>query len=136
MQEGHLKRRDFSKLTAAALGGVALGTGLTLPGIATAEDAAEVHICKGLNACKGKGVDGKNDCAGMGACATAKKHGCHGHNDCKGQGGCGAAPGQNECKGKGDCGVPLKKKAWGIARKSFEASMKEKGKKIGQAPKE
>ena len=31
---------------------------------------AEVHACRGLNACKGQGAGGDNACAGQGACAT------------------------------------------------------------------
>jgi len=28
------------------------------------------HACKGQNACKGQGADGKNACKGQGSCAT------------------------------------------------------------------
>ncbi len=68
---------------------------------AAATDAGDKHACKGLNACKGKGADGKNACKGAGGCATVK-HDCKGKNDCKGQG----AGGKNECKAKGECKVP------------------------------
>ena len=100
-----MNRRDFAKLTAAALGGLLAGAGLT-------EGAAkkpkkkdpkkplflqEPHVCRGLNTCKGKGKGGKNDCAGQGACATAKAHTCGGDNDCAGLGGCGEHPGENAC---------------------------------------
>lgn len=59
-------RRDFTKLAAAAFGGLVAGTAL-------AEDKKEEkknpllsdkHICRRLNKCKGKGAGGKNECAG------------------------------------------------------------------------
>ena len=137
-----MNRRDFSKLAAAALGGMMAGAKL-----AAAEDKPkkkevdkplllqEPHVCRGLNTCKGKGKGGKNDCAGMGQCATAKAHTCGGDNDCAGLGGCGEHPGENKCKSMGDCHVPLSDKAWDKARKSFEAAMKKADKKFGDAPK-
>jgi len=136
-----LSRRDFGKLTAAAFGGVLLGS--TLIGRAadkTAEhDPAlllqDKHVCRGLNTCKTKGKGADNSCAGMGNCATAEKHSCKGDNSCKGQGGCGEYPGQNSCKGLGSCEVPLKEKTWKTARKAFEAQMKKAGKTFGDAPK-
>ncbi len=139
--KSQFNRRDFNKLTAAAMGGLVTGS------LATGASAAdkpkhdpklllkEPHVCRGLNVCKSKGADKKNACAGMGACATAEKHECHTHNKCKGQGGCGDYPGQNACKEQGECAVPLGKKAWAKARKSFEAEMKKAGKKVGPAPK-
>jgi hypothetical protein len=143
MNRRDLNRRDFGKLAMAALGGMLAG--------AAAVEAAdekpkkkdpkkplllqEPHVCRGLNTCKGKGKGGKNDCAGQGACATAKSHTCSGDNECAGLGGCGAKPGENACKGKGECGVPLDKKAWAKARKRFEEEMKKAKKKIGDAPK-
>jgi hypothetical protein len=95
------------------------------------------HVCRGINACKGKGKGGDNACAGQGKCATATAHSCHAKNDCKGQGGCGGHPGENSCKATGACAVPLKDKTWGQARKTFEAAMKkaDKTKKVGPAPK-
>src|SRR5258708_3668326 len=120
-----LSRRDFGKLTAAAFGGVLLGS--TLIGRAadkTAEHDPELllqdkHVCRGLNTCKTKGKGADNSCAGMGNCAIAEKHSCKGDNSCKGQGGCGEYPGQNSCKGLGSCEVPLKEKTWKTARKAF-----------------
>ena len=116
-----LSRRDFSRLTMAAFGGVLLGT--TLVGHAADKKAdhdpalllQDKHVCRGLNTCKtkGKGAD----------------------NSCKGQGGCGEYPGQNSCKGLGSCEVPLKEKTWKTARKAFEAQMKKAGKTFGDAPK-
>lgn len=137
-------RRDFHRLAGAALGGLALGAAgcASSGGTAMAADGGpdellkEPHVCCGLNTCKGIGVDKKNDCAGMGNCATAKKHTCKGENDCKGQGGCGENPGENACKGKGECAVPLTEDKWKIARTNFEAAMKKAGKKFGDPPKD
>ena len=137
MKNENLTRRDFSKLSAAAFGGMIAGTAIGVSDVLGADDEKkkEVHICRGLNSCKGNGAKGKNACAGQGACATAKAHSCSGDNACKGQGGCGEKPGENACKGKGKCGVPLKKEAkWKIARARFEARMKKAGKKFGDAP--
>jgi hypothetical protein len=137
-----LSRRDFQKLAMAALGGLLAGAG-----VAAAADEQpkkkdpkkpfflqEPHICRGLNTCKAQGKGGKNACAGQGSCHTVKDHTCSGENTCAGLGGCGAKPGENACKGKGDCAVPLSKKAWAAARKTFEAQMKKAGKKVGPAP--
>jgi hypothetical protein len=134
----NLSRRDFGKLSVAAL------SGLTIAGSACfavepkgAEKSpllSDPHVCRGLNTCKGKGADKKNSCAGTGTCATAKSHPCGGSNECKGQGGCGETPGENACKGKGDCHVPLAKDAWKKARKRFEVLMKADNKKFGDAP--
>lgn len=137
-----MSRRHFTKLSAAALGGMLAGAQLT-----HAEDKKEEkktdkpgdkHICRGLNQCKGKGgcgaTSGKNACIGQGECATIAKHACKGHNDCKNQGGCGTAPGTNACKGKGDCAIPLNDNAWHRARGRFIKSMKEAGKKVGNPP--
>ena len=137
-----MNRRDFTRLAAAALGGVMAGAKL-----AAAEDKPkkkdvekplllqEPNVCRGLNTCKGKGKGGKNDCAGQGACATVKAHTCSGDNECRGLGGCGNSPGENACKGKGECGVPMEDKAWAKARKRFEEEMKKVNKKVGSAPK-
>jgi hypothetical protein len=103
----------------------------------------EIHVCRGLNGCKGHGLpidfngDGKldlNECAGQGACATAKYITCNGHNDCKRQGGCGELPGENECRGRGRCNVPLRDDVWKIARARFEARMKRAKVKFGDPP--
>jgi hypothetical protein len=140
-----MDRREFHKLAAAAVGGLVAGASLAAR--AAAEDKPkkkdadkplllqEPNVCRGLNQCKSKGKGGKNDCAGMGACATAKAHTCKGENDCAGLGGCGEHPGENKCKGMGGCAVPLKDEAWAKARKNFEAAMKKADKKFGDAPK-
>jgi len=94
----------------------------------------DVHVCRGLNACNGKGAGGENACRGQGNCATAEAHGCHASNACQYQGGCGDSVGQNSCKGKGECGVPLSDGAWAKARAAFEAAMQKSEKDFGDAP--
>src|SRR5438477_5198278 len=102
-------RREFTKLAAAAVGGILAGAAE-----AAADDQKdekkdgkknpllyEPHVCRGLNTCKTKGKGGQNACAGQGQCATVKAHTCSGDNACRGQGGCGAKPGENACKGQG-----------------------------------
>lgn len=142
MDNSELSRRDFERLTLAALGGVIAGAGISRAAEDDDDDdkdknplLVEPHVCRGLNTCKGKGKDKKNACAGQGACFTANKHSCHTENACKGQGGCGEHPGENACKGKGECAVPLSDKAWKKTRKRFEELMKKAGKKVGDAPK-
>ena len=130
-------RRGFNKLTVAALGGMVAGTASSVWGAeekAAEKKKKEVHVCRGLNSCKGQSADGKNTCAGTGICATAVAHTCAGDNACKGQGGCGAMPGENDCKTKGKCAVPLMDKAWKTARMRFEARMTKAKKKFGEAP--
>src|SRR4051794_26501106 len=132
-----MDRRTFNQLTAAALSGL-------LAGVSSADAQEkkkksssrkkkdlkkslwlqEPHVCRGLNTCKGLGKGKKNDCAGMGDCATSNYHSCHGGNDCAGLGGCGSNPGENRCRGQGNCAVPLMDKQWTMARKKFEAAMK------------
>lgn len=154
MKPSELNRRDFSKLTVAAFGGMLAGTaigcgggeestpapsgsetgGTETPETGTEVAAAEKHVCRGLNACKGKGADGKNTCAGQGTCATAKAHTCHTHNECKGEGGCGETAGKNDCAGKGECAVPLMDGTWEKVRTAFEAERKAAGDPVGAAP--
>src|SRR5262249_39537459 len=120
-----LTRRDFNKLTTAALGGLAAGTLAGCSGeTKQAKAADDIHACRGLNSCKGNGADGKNACAGQGTCATGKHHDCGQQNDCKHQGGCGEAPGYNDCKQKGGCAVPMSSTMWEKARTKFEEQMK------------
>lgn len=139
MDKSEMNRREFQRLTGAALGGLIAGVGLVGSVARAADDPANIlsepHVCRGINTCKGKGKDGNNTCAGTGSCATAAAHTCHKANACKGQGGCGAHPGENACKGQGSCAVPLKKNVWAKARKTFETAMKAKGEKFGPAPK-
>jgi hypothetical protein len=146
-------RRDFNRLTFAAVGGLMAGIAQAAsPAFADdakkkeedkKKDKKELHVCRGLNSCKGQGaevdLDGDkkpdvNACAGQGACATAKHITCGGENACKGQGGCGATPGENDCKGQGHCHVPLMDSAWKKARARFEARMKKQKKEVGAAP--
>jgi len=160
MDHPELNRRDFNRLTAAAFGGVLAGSmtgcgsddekkpnssGAT-PGIGSSQPAksggkevastkGDPHACRGLNACKGQGADGANDCAGQGDCATKEwHHSCGSDNACKGQGGCGDNPTQNDCKGQGGCHIPLMDSAWEKAREFFEKKMTEADKKFGDAP--
>ena len=71
-----LNRRDFNKMLAAAVGGVAAGA-VAKPALAGDEKAGGgKHACKGRNACKGKGGCKSGDA------------GCKGKNSCKGKGGC------------------------------------------------
>jgi hypothetical protein len=140
-------RREFNRLTMAAIGGLMAGAAQTAGSAwgdePKAKDKKEKHVCRGLNSCKGQGAevdldgDGKADpnaCAGQGACATAKHITCGGENECKGQGGCGATPGENDCKGQGHCHVPLMDSAWKKARARFETRMKKEKKEFGAAP--
>lgn len=149
-----IRNEKIGRLTAAALGGLFVGTALSgcggsAPAPASAPAATssvesgaaqpvagEMHACKGLNGCKGQGAGGANACAGQGGCASAAmQHECKGHNACKGQGGCGEAPGTNMCKGHGSCAVPMKDEAaWKKAREAFEQKMKAEGKEAGPAP--
>ena len=133
MKNDDVSRRDFGKLALAAFGGVLAGSALS-GGLLSADEKApakaDAHACCGLNACKGQGKDGKNNCAGQGSCATTDAHSCAGANACKNQGGQGI----NDCKGKGSCSVPIKDDAWKKARANYEAAMKKAGKKFGPAP--
>lgn len=152
MNHGPLTRRDFQRLTMAALGGLAAGCqqrqepGAAPPGDAAATNSDtmvaaadaknplldEPHVCRGLNTCKGFGSD---SCAGRSQCATDSiKHECGTHNACRGQGGCGTNPGENACKGQGGCSVPLMDAVWERTRKRFEQLMAEQGKEVGPAP--
>ena len=148
MELPDLNRRGFTKLAAAAIGGLVAGlsTGSSSVAHAAADKPKpkdpkkpllrqEPHICRGLNpTCKGEVAGKKNDCAGQAHGPTVKEHKCKGMNDCAGESGCGERPGENKCKGMGECAVPLSDKAWAKARKNFEAAMKKAGKKFGDAP--
>lgn len=132
MERTNLNRREFHTLAAAAVGGAITGSlagcGKTKktdgetksPDGKVAANPKELHLCKGLNTCEGKGADGKNSCKGRGSCATYKHHACAGDNDCKGQGGCQGKVGTNECKKKGGCNVPLNDDAWKEAKAAFD----------------
>lgn len=155
MPDKGLDRRDFHKLTVAALSGMVAGTTLgcvngpagkdstTAPTTSAAAESLseaekliidEPHTCRGLNSCKNLGRSKDNACAGQGTCASIADSTCGGNNECKGQGGCGDLPGMNSCKGKGGCHIPLMDEAWKTARTAFENAMKKSGKSVGAAP--
>ncbi len=114
----------------------------------------ELHVCMGINSCKGMGYSGTNDCAGKGDCATAVVHPCHTLNECKGQGACGifgtteefCHPGENDCRYQGSCGVPILdsrfisqgpnkgRSVWQLARKRFEEKRIAAHQPFGAAP--
>jgi hypothetical protein len=114
----------------------------------------ELHICMGLNACRGHDRYGTNECAGTGYCATAQAHTCHTLNNCRGQGGCGLYgdgeeqnfPGANDCAWQGSCAVPVQaerystqgdnkgKSVWVLARKLFEERMRKSNRNFGASP--
>lgn len=120
----------------------------------------ELHICQGLNSCKGHGADGSGTEAGNGDCATVS-HVCQGANNCRGQGACGFPgssskdkanskdtfiPGANACSGLGGCQAPISvyqvfasgplegKYVWCTARKLFEERMNKVGLPFADAP--
>lgn len=119
------------------------------------ENAAplELHVCMGLNSCKGHGVGGSGTMAGDGNCATAV-HDCHGGNNCRGQGGCGYAgidveqgkPGNQSCAENGSCASPINvsrvssagpnkgKSVWKLARQIFEERMYDAGIPFAPSP--
>jgi len=140
MSGQRLDRRDFNKLTSAAIGGLAAGTILGCgseppagPAV-TPTAAGDVHLCRGLNECKGQGKGGDNACRGQGTCHTAKEAKCGGENECKGLGGCGDTVGANECKGQGGCHVPLMDGAWKKLREKKEAEWGGKQQEFSPAP--
>ncbi len=133
-------------------GGSSCGSSPEKP--AVIDNPKELHVCMGLNSCKGHDRTGKNDCAGMGACATAAMHSCHTLNDCRNQGGCGlygtseeqSNPGNNDCSWQGSCGVPINserfstegpnkgKSVWNRAREVFEKKMEKASRQYGPSP--
>lgn len=124
------------------------------PNTAVTTAPLELHVCMGLNACKGHDRYGTNSCAGTGWCATAGVHVCRTLNNCRGQGGCGlygsdeddATPGANDCSGQGACAVPIQAErfstqgankglsVWVLARKLFEERMEKANRTIGASP--
>ncbi len=151
MSREPLNRRNFNKLSVAALSGLTFGsmvgcgkpeTTVETGGEQTAEISGpdcwlsgDKNICRGLNVCAEYG-QGEHTCAGTGTCATnVTEHGCAGHNECACEGGCGQNIGENACKGKGGCAVPIENDGmWKKAREKFEAAMKDAGKEFGEAP--
>ena len=110
-----MDRREFTKVMGAVAAGMLAGSkafaGDEKKPAAKAK-AADKHVCRGLNECKGQGAGGKNTCKGKGGCATVAKHACATKNDCSGKGGCAkgdnGCAGTNSCQGKGGCQVPMK----------------------------
>jgi hypothetical protein len=143
MEKSQLHRRDFNRLTAAALGGMMAGA-VAGCGPSSDSDAASdstenqstagKHLCRGLNECKEQGADKENGCRGMGTCATYAHHECGLKNACKGQGGCGEEVGTNACKGKGGCSVPLMDHAWDEVREKLVAKWKQGGNEYHDPP--
>jgi hypothetical protein len=146
MKRENVNRRDFNKLTVAAMGGMVAGSFVGCGGGSKSDKSGEgvsnktgtskdpalaawtgEHACRGLNSCKGEGKGRNNECAGRGECATVEPHECAGHNTCKNLGGCGETAGSNECKGQGNCHVPLMDSAWQTAYKKFKEDMTKAG---------
>ncbi len=67
-----IKRREFSKMLGAAVGGVFAGiaTGCGSSDKNVSEAGIAANACKGMNACKGQGAcaGADGDCAGKNAC--------------------------------------------------------------------
>ena len=127
MDSQDLNRRDFHRLTMAALGGVLAGTAVGC-GSNDANSTAKSPASGGATSLK-DGSSPKNDnqkettdapaeeaievkgdphaCSGLNAC---KGQGATGKNECAGQGECASVAwhhtcaGQNACKGQGGCG--------------------------------
>jgi hypothetical protein len=156
MTHDELNRRKFNRLTAAALGGMVAGAswgcrsksdpnaggevasgGAAAPGDtgdAAGSGGSDLHLCRGLNDCKGLGAGGENACRGQGECATYERHDCHAENACKGQGGCGETVGLNACKGKGNCAVPLMDEAWETVRARKEEAWTAANQEFAEPP--
>jgi hypothetical protein len=131
----------------------AVESGPSRTGARELQQSVELHVCLGLNACKGHGRDGSGQLAGMGECATVL-HVCHGANECRGQGGCGytgsdaeqAKPGDQSCHWNGSCASPINESrvhaagpyrgtsVWKRARMIFEHRMYEAGVPFGPSP--
>lgn len=149
---------DKSNLEANLCGGGGGGSTTPAPGPSSGgalpPAPVELHICAGLNACRGHDRYGTNTCAGTGYCATAAAHTCHTLNNCRGQGGCGLygdaeeqmLPGTNDCCWQGSCAVPVQaerystqgentgKSVWVLARKLFEERMDKSSRTFGPSP--
>jgi hypothetical protein len=85
-----MDRREFSKIMGAVVAGMVAGSRLSAEE-KKAEGGGDKHICKGHNACKGKG-----------GCKTGDA-GCAGKNSCKGKGGCSVPVKAEEKKDKSSC---------------------------------
>ena len=69
-----MDRRDFTKAMGAVVAGMAAGTRVFAEE-KKAEEKKDIHVCKGMNDCKGKG----------GCASDAAKHACKGKGGCKGR---------------------------------------------------
>lgn len=103
MSSGDLNRRDFHRLSMAAMGGLVAGTaiGCHEEKKATQPDPAKTAPKSEATTDAGKPDGTKTEGTAV-ADAKAEKHLCRGLNSCKGQGG-GASAGKNECAGQGEC---------------------------------
>jgi hypothetical protein len=63
----HMQAQPLSGSSSASASAVSALAGA--PG-QTTDTKKPKHACKGQNACKGQGADGKNACKGQGSCAT------------------------------------------------------------------
>jgi len=129
MDPQELNRRDFHRLTMAAVGGVLAGTVAGCGGEDKPAPPPKAHPqrpptpnrpsrlnrrarksprSRGIRTraadstpARIKGPLARTTVPGNGVCATkAWHHSCGGQNDCKGQGGCGETATMNDCKQK------------------------------------
>ena len=65
-----MNRRDFGKVMLGVTGGLLAGAEIAKVAMAGEEAGGDDHVCKGHNACKGKGgcKSAQNDCKGKNAC--------------------------------------------------------------------
>lgn len=103
MSSSDLNRRDFHRLSMAAMGGLmagaAAGCGEQPAAKAPAVSKSMEEAAKASAAAKSESAKPEN--AGTDV-AVSEKHTCRGLNTCKGLGG-GATPGKNSCAGQGEC---------------------------------
>ena len=144
MDGSQMNRRDFQRLTAAALGGV-IGGSMHAPPRRCGRRHGEVAAGRTPRLSRAEHLQGEKrlrrdqrqerHVPAKAAAPRPRSTTAKARIPAKGQGGCGEHPGENTCKAKGSCEVPLKDKAWDKARANFEAAMKKAGKKFGPAPK-
>ena len=99
-----MDRREFTKIMGAVVAGMVAGSKVSADDKKpAAAPAADKHVCKGHNECKGKGgckadpakcAAGKNECKGKGGCKVPmdathmdkkEKSSCKGKSGCKGR---------------------------------------------------
>jgi hypothetical protein len=99
MSSSDLNRRDFHRLSMAAMGGLMAGVAA---GCQNEQPAAKSAVTEKTNdATDAKAESPKSDNPQV-AESKSEKHTCRGLNTCKGLGG-GAAAGKNACAGQGEC---------------------------------